>query len=250
MAEAMSSDGVNGPVLRPVRKSRVSDEVLVQLTNLILEGAFNPGDKLPAERELAGRLAVNRTSLREALRRMESMGLVQIKPGDGVFVLDHNMSTGLEFLKFLLASGIGLDLNLIRDLAEIRRVFAVGMIELAAKNLDDEILVELQRIVDEYPSHDEARRLAGDADFEFFFALARATGNKVFIYMLNTIRDVFRRMSVLYYQVQGDPGTAAGTYGEIVDALRDRDAVRAVQVFEERMRLDDELLSKIMENAG
>jgi DNA-binding FadR family transcriptional regulator len=67
--------------INPVNRSRVSDQILVQLTNLILDGTYPPGSKLPPERQLAMQFEVNRASLREALRRLESMGMIYVRQG-------------------------------------------------------------------------------------------------------------------------------------------------------------------------
>ena len=71
-------------MLKPVEKQRVADEVVEQLRALILTGTYPQNSKLPAERELAKQLRVNRTSLREALKKLEHLGLVTIKQGDGI----------------------------------------------------------------------------------------------------------------------------------------------------------------------
>ena len=70
-------------MLRPVGRSRVAHEIVVQLRELILGGKFAVGDKLPPERELAEQLGVNRGSLREAIKSLELIGLVRTRQGDG-----------------------------------------------------------------------------------------------------------------------------------------------------------------------
>lgn len=235
------------PALKPIEKTRISDQVVVQLTNLILEGAFKPGEKLPPERELAAQLYINRTSLREALRRMETMGLIQVKPGYGVFVKNPDTSSGLDFVKFLIENGIGLDKNMIRSLAEIRRIFAKEIIHLAAERIDKQGLERLQEIVDNYPDQATAERLSGEHDFAFFHEIARATGNKVFVFMLNTIREVIERMSAVYLQVEGEPRIAADLYAKIVEAFRAKDPERAVALFQQQVDRDDQALSKLLE---
>lgn len=235
------------PIIKPVQKRRISHQVVIQLTNLILDGAFMVGSRLPAERDLAGQLSVNRTSLREALRCMESMGLLQIRPGDGIFVQDYNSHSGLEFIGFLLSNGIGLDKKLLLDLAEVRRIFAVEMIQLAAERIDADALSALDEIVRQYPREASQVRLTGELDFRFFQEIAKASRNKIFLFMFNTIREVFQRVSVLYYVVEGRPELTARLYGELVDALRSKNANRAVALFKKQMEQDDQLLSKFLE---
>ena len=73
-------------MLKPVEKQRVAEEIAEQLRSLILGGQYPPGSKLPPERELSKRLRVNRASLREALKKLEHLGLVRIRQGDGTRV--------------------------------------------------------------------------------------------------------------------------------------------------------------------
>ena len=100
--------------------------------------------------------------------------------------------------------------------------------------------------VDDYPRQATAERLTGERDFAFFQKIAQGTDNPVFLYMLNTIRDVFKQISVMYYQVEGDPGTARRVYGDLVAALRARDKNRAVAVFRAQMDRDDETLARLL----
>ncbi|MDP8225583.1 MAG: FadR/GntR family transcriptional regulator [Candidatus Lernaella stagnicola] len=226
--------------IKPVRRTRVSDEVVVQLTHLILDGQFTPDQKLPAERELARQLGINRTSLREALRRLETMGLLRIRPGDGVFVRDTNTAAGLEFVKFLLENGIGLDTQLILNLAESRRIVGAEMIRLAAARITPEQLAALETIVADYPRDDPAAR--AEADFAFFHQVAQATGNLVFVYLLNTLRDVVEKMSGVYMQAVGDPANAVKLYAGLIEAFGRRDGKKAARLFDRRAAADDRKL--------
>src|SRR5207244_3312399 len=90
------------PMLRPVGKQRVAEEIVEQLRGLILKGSFAPGDKLPPERRLAEELGVNRASLREAIKSLEQMGLVKTRQGDGTRVLDFMRTAGVELVSHLI----------------------------------------------------------------------------------------------------------------------------------------------------
>jgi len=236
------------PQFKPIRKNRIADEVVVQLTHHIIEGVYRPGDQLPPERELAARFAINRTSLREALRRLETLGLLQVRPGDGVFVQDHRTHSGLEFVKYLLESGIGLDKKMILDVAEIRRTFTVQMLELAAERRTAESLEALRVIVDRYPYQDAAARRNGELDFAFWREIAKATGNMVFIYLLNTIQEVVLKMSGLYFQLEADPQLAADLYRRLLKALRRGNKKQAAAVFMKRALDDDRRLAATLED--
>src|SRR5438105_1973224 len=118
-------------MLKPVEKQRVAEEIAEQLRSLILNGQYPPGSKLPPERELSKRLRVNRASLREALKKLEHLGLVRIRQGDGTRVQNFMETGGIELVQHLLPLGGGKP-ELIRDLLEFRRIFGRELANLAA----------------------------------------------------------------------------------------------------------------------
>ena len=118
-------------MLKPVEKQRVAEEIAEQLRSLILNGQYPPGSKLPPERELSKRLRVNRASLREALKKLEHLGLVRIRQGDGTRVQNFMETGGIELVQHLLPLAGGKP-ELIRDLLEFRRIFGRELARLAA----------------------------------------------------------------------------------------------------------------------
>lgn len=234
-------------MLKPVKKTRVADDVVEQLVRSILSGQYAVGEKLPPERELAARLSITRTSVREALRQLEGMGLLHVRPGDGIYVQDHQTGATLEFVRLLLSSGVGMDPALVLGIEEVRRIFAVKMMELAADRIDEEGLERLQDIVDRFPRENTPELLSGEWDFRFFHEIARATQNRLFVYMLNTIKDVFGQLRWLYSRLDEALDNVADLNRRIVDALRAGDGKKAVSLVEKRMRQDSELLAGLLE---
>src|SRR5688572_33177489 len=110
-------------MLKPVERQRVADEIVEQLRALILTGQYRAGDKLPPERQLAKELGVNRASLREALKKLEHMGLVKIRQGDGTRVQDFMSSAGIDILSHLIPLAQSGSLELVRDVLEFRRMY-------------------------------------------------------------------------------------------------------------------------------
>ena len=83
-------------MLQPVKKNRLSSEVIDQISRSILRGDYQPGSKLPPEREIATQLGVSRTVVREALRSLEIMGLVESQVGGGSFVKEYSLDRVLD----------------------------------------------------------------------------------------------------------------------------------------------------------
>ncbi|MDP8221774.1 MAG: GntR family transcriptional regulator [Candidatus Lernaella stagnicola] len=233
--------------LGPIKRGRISDTILVQLVHLILDGELEPGDKFPPERELAMQFDVNRASLREALRRMEAMGLVRVRQGGGFYVQDYNSHGGLEFVLFLVEHGIHLDRKMIADLADMRIRFAKMLLSAAVERIDEESLGDLERTVGDIEGATVEDRYSGQPDFAFYRELARATRNQIFAFSLNTVRDVMAKIIGLYFRVGGDMDAALDLYRGLIESLRQRDEKRAHELLEIQAKVDDARLFAFLE---
>jgi GntR family transcriptional repressor for pyruvate dehydrogenase complex len=246
VVEPILSNNTNTLLKRP----RLSDEVVTVLVRCVLDGTYPAGTRLPAERALAEELGVTRTSLREALRQMESMGVVRIRQGAGVFVLDWTLEPTMRFVQFLAASGLGMDPQFLLSFDEVRRFFAVKMLELAAERASDEDLDRIQVVLDGYPPDDTRALLEGEWDFRFHREIARATKNPIFVYLLNTVRETFAVLRSVYLRLDAEISQSVVDLNtELLAALRDRDGARAVAVLETRMNKDAEALREMAQPA-
>jgi GntR family transcriptional repressor for pyruvate dehydrogenase complex len=246
VVEPILSNNTNTLLKRP----RLSDEVLTVLVQRVLDGTYPTGTRLPAERALAEELGVTRTSLREALRQMESVGVVRIRQGAGVFVLDWTLEPTMRFVQFLAASGLGMDPQFLLSFDEVRRFFAVKMLELAAERASDEDLDRIQVVLDGYPPDDTRALLEGEWDFRFHREIARATKNPIFVYLLNTVRETFAVLRSVYLRLDAEISQSVVDLNtELLAALRDRDGARAVAVLETRMNKDAEALREMAQPA-
>src|SRR5206468_5742596 len=120
-------------VLQRVEKQRIAEDIVTQLQGLILQGAYAPGDKLPPERRLAEQLGVNRASLREAIKKLEHMGLVKTRQGDGTRVLDWMQTAGVELVSHLIVGEGTPNLQVLLDVLDFRRWFGRETARLAAE---------------------------------------------------------------------------------------------------------------------
>ena len=121
------------PQLRPVQRQSLSDAVFEQLREQILRGERRPGSSLPAERALCDALGVNRSAVREALRRLEQAGLVVVRQGGASRVRDFRDSTSLDLLATLLVAPDGrFDARVVRSILEMRSALGPDVARLAA----------------------------------------------------------------------------------------------------------------------
>jgi len=172
-----------GPRFTPARRLRMLDDVFVQLRDAILAGDVPEGARLPNERELAERLAVGRPTVREALRSLEALGIVEIRAGraGGAYAARPSEAT----LGSALSTLVSLRGASPQELAEFRLGFEAETAWWAARRANDDDVAELERLVEE--THRRLEQVTGDytpvteADARWHEALARATRNRLHI---------------------------------------------------------------------
>src|SRR3954466_2781122 len=126
----------------------VAGRVFSRLVEDVLSGRYEPGEKLPTQRTLAAELDVNMASVREAVKRLEQLGLVEVRQGDAMRVTDWRTSGGLDVIAHVLFDAGGLDRDTLSHLMEARRLMLAESARLAAARRND----------------DQARRLLALAD--------------------------------------------------------------------------------------
>jgi GntR family transcriptional repressor for pyruvate dehydrogenase complex len=145
MADRMTKTTVTEIAVRePVQ--RQSDRIAGELRADILRGRYRPGERLPAERELATRLTVNRGSVREALKKLEQVGLVEIRRGDGA-VVQHPQDASVEVIRDRLRAGDGLDRRVLEEVLDIHEMLLSGAVALTVQQLSDTALERARALV-------------------------------------------------------------------------------------------------------
>jgi GntR family transcriptional repressor for pyruvate dehydrogenase complex len=129
-----------GAVVTPIEfetlaRTDLDDQIVGRIRTEILSGAYSPGDLLPPERELATQFGVNRTTLREALNRLEHLGLVERRQGIGCRVLDYRKAGSIDLLQYLLVDldSVGFDLEAVRSVVEFGMVYRTFVARLASE---------------------------------------------------------------------------------------------------------------------
>lgn len=231
-------------MLKPVEKQRVAEEVAEQLRSLILGGQYPPGSKLPPERELSKRLRVNRASLREALKKLEHLGLVRIRQGDGTRVQNFMETGGIELVQHLLPLAGGKP-ELIRDLLEFRRIFGRELARLAAARAKDSDGIAKLRVL-----ADRADQVTGalelfDLDFDFYVAVAQMSGNQVMLLLINTVRDGVRGFMPLLANLAAPGDTVRKHHRDLIAAVEKGDINGAGKIADDYLRMGAELAGRM-----
>lgn len=231
---------------RPVEKQRVAEEIAEELRALILTGQYHAGSKLPPERELSKRLRVNRASLREALKKLEHLGLVRIRQGDGTRVQNFMETGGIELVQHLIHLG-GPGQQLIRDLLEFRRIVGREMARLAAARSSQNPagVAKLRALADQADATQSASALF-ELDFEFYVALAAMGGNQVMLLLLNTVRDAVRGFTPLVANLAIPQEQVRTHHRDLIAAIECGDVAAAGAIADDYLRMGAELAAKMV----
>ena len=205
--------------VRQVRKTKVYHEIVDQIRELISAGRIKPGDRLPPERELAELFKASRNSVRDAIRVLEQMGLIESRQGDGTYV----RSVGADELAEPLALMLLQSRTQMRELWEVRRMLEPAIAEHAASRITDEELDELEAILDSQRQKVEAGFMALEEDTAFHYGIAEAARNSVMLRTLDTLVDLLRQSRERSLQRAGRPATSLAGHVRILAALRRRD---------------------------
>ena len=207
-------------------KLALPNQVASRIQDAILNGSFDPGDTLPAERKLADLFGVNRSSIREALHRLEALGLVEIRQGGGTRVTDFLTTAGLQILPFLLAPGGQLDPKIMQDLWEIRVLLLGWTAEYAAKHAHANQLEELSKAYDlllNSSSIEEAQA----RDMDFFEIMVAMTGNQVLALLSNAVRRVFLQNGEIFAHLYQEEPFRFRQHRATLEAILNKDHAQA-----------------------
>ncbi|MBI5104744.1 MAG: FadR family transcriptional regulator [Solirubrobacterales bacterium] len=204
----------------------VADQVFGSLLEAVLTGRYAPGEKLPGQRALAPDLGVTLSSVREALKRLEQMGLVDVRHGDAMRVRPWREHGGLDVLVHVLFAGGGVDAAVLRDVLDARALMLREVAGLAAERGRPEHAARLAELAAGFAAAGEDRRATALIDLSFFTEVARAADNVVFDLILNAIRGIYlEHLDLVPVTVRA--GELAPLYARVAAAVAEGDAATA-----------------------
>jgi GntR family transcriptional regulator, transcriptional repressor for pyruvate dehydrogenase complex len=170
--------------IKPIKPKRISDQVFDQIRELIYRGTLKPGEKLMTERELAQAMNVSRTTIRDAIQRLVTMGLITQKQGQGTFVKPMEAVEENPLAKAMASQSASLV-----DLLEVRLGLECNAASLAAQRADETDITALEQSIDEMQHEVSSGRLGTEADTSFHMAIAYAAKNPLHILIMRNFYD-------------------------------------------------------------
>jgi GntR family transcriptional repressor for pyruvate dehydrogenase complex len=213
------------PSVEPVKSTRIYAEIVRQIRSLIADGRLKSGDRLPPERDLADRFRVSRTSVREALRALESTGLIEIRAGDGAFVREVSVESLIEPLALVILT----QREAVSELYEARRVLEPPIAGLAARRATSEELGEMARILDAQARELAAGRTGLAQDAAFHTAIGHSAHNRAITRIVAALMDLLTQSREESLHTPGRPQRSHQDHRRILAAIQARDADGASQ---------------------
>lgn len=184
------------PETEPLTRAR---ELSGRLMRAILDGTYAGGTRLPTERELAELFGATRTVVREALKRLEALGLIRIRQGSGIYVEEFQLTSGIELFDVLLTSEDGtVNHRFLHDVLEFRGHMVRIIVRLAATRCSPQELESIRNMVCLRRAHEAGTAQLDEVNQDLFRAIAEAAHNQVYRLVFNTMGRIYVKLRGLY----------------------------------------------------
>ncbi|WP_308635092.1 FadR/GntR family transcriptional regulator [Paenibacillus silvisoli] len=242
----MTTNNETELTFEPIERKTMVMEITDRLLSYLLSGKIRPGAKLPAERQLSEAIGVGRSSLREALKALTVLGLLEVRHGDGTYLKRADS----ELLPRVIEWGLLLGEKRTMDLIEARQTIEVSVAKLAAARRDEGQLAELKEIVDRLDTTGNTNSVFEaytESDIAFHMKLAEIAGNTVLRDMLTSIRSLLR---VWIKSVVASEGSTQFSYEEhlaVYRAIEQGDPDAAARAMDAHMDSASSRLKQLIE---
>lgn len=214
--------------LRPVSRKSLADDIATRVRQFIQRQRFKAGDRLPSIAEMARTFGVGAPTVREALTKLEAVGVLEIRHGAGVFVAPQHDSLVLANVEFAGAASK----KLLLDLLEARTPIEVQSATLAARHATAAHLAEMRRLLDHAGANLDDAALLNQTNLAFHREIAAASGNVVLRQILEVLTSLFREEQRMILDIKDSRREDHAEHMQILQALERHDDALAA----ERMR--------------
>jgi GntR family transcriptional repressor for pyruvate dehydrogenase complex len=227
----------------PVPRTKLTASVFEQLLSYVVSGSWKAGDRIPPERELCQQLGIARTSLREALKAMELVGMLDSRVGDGTFVCPRS-----EFLsRPLLWAFTGTDQEELQEVMEARTIIEENLAGLAAQRASSEQIEEIGRAVQLMRDSVARGDSILDADMAFHLAVSAAAQNGVLRNAVQLLRNLMRQWLLYKLRIPQVPQSVLKRHVAIYRAIAGRKPNAARSAMRAHLEETTKLVTHIVE---
>jgi GntR family transcriptional regulator, transcriptional repressor for pyruvate dehydrogenase complex len=217
-------------LFEPISRQKTYEIVAERLLGLISSRHLGPGDPVPSERELVELYGVGRSSIREALRMLESKGVIR-SGGNGSFAVaafGNTLNNSLDFLLSVDEADYG-------ELFEVRRILEGEAAALAASRRSDEDVAQMAADIAAMEEGLASEEGFITADLRFHLTIAKASGNRLIAHLMDAIRSLLQRSLSSAYHIPGSPEGAVVLHRLILEAIAGKRPEEARQRMQEHV---------------
>lgn len=231
-------------MLIPIKRKTIAEGIIEQIKEQIMNGNYSPGDRLPTEKELADQLSVSRACVREAMRALSTLGLIEIKVGEGTFLTSSvaPLFSGELSAKFLIKK------SSLLEVVEARKIIETQLAQLAAERTNDKQINELESILEKMNKKIEDGQPFSELDASFHIHVAEAAGNSILHESLSTIRQLLKSNSEEVVGGRNMPRVSYEQHRKIFNAIKDRSPKEAAEAMLEHLSALESNIRKLIPN--
>lgn len=220
--------------MEPIRKSRLSEQVLERIKGAIKDGTYKAGDQLPNERDLAEQLQVSRASVREALRTLGNMGIIESRVGvnGGTYVKELTIDGIIDPFSEML----GNEHRIILEMIDFRLVIETEYARIAAERRQADDLRRIRESLETMELEVGEGEIGLNGDNAFHDAVAMATHNSVFLKMLQVSKGLLSRTRETTLSIEGQPSHSIDDHRKIFRAIEKKDSDEAAKNMREHLK--------------
>jgi GntR family transcriptional repressor for pyruvate dehydrogenase complex len=207
---------------RRVERTAIPEQIAGRLIALIRENQLRPGDRLPPERALASMMGVSRSTLREALRALSILNIIEMRQGDGTYVSSLDIELLVEPLDYILT----MDSPTLTQLFEVRRILELGAINLASERIQPEEIERLDNCLKRYVNGCQKGdyEMLLHADMDLHETIVQATRNPILLRFVTSLRLLGKASREHTVKLSGVPDQTIRDHEAIIEGLKKRDA--------------------------
>ncbi len=188
------------------------------------------------------RRSFTRPSLREALRILSVMGLIEIKVGDGIYVKEVSFLPYIESVNRSISSRLQIERDSLVKLWQVRKILEVGMVELLPRRMTDPFLEGLRRTIEEMEKNIDDQEAFISSGIRFHRLIAEAGQNEILILVWDTLGDLIRKSHDKIYRTSRSPNRSLRAHKRIYFALKKRDIQKAMEAMKKHMAEEEQSL--------
>lgn len=228
--------------IQPIKRQNVSELVFNQMREMIVSGEWAPGSKISSENELANQMGVSRVTIRSAIQKLSSLGLVESRHGEGTYVckLDGTQCFN-SMLPMIVLSKVNRE-----SLHEFRTIIESACALLAAQRITPEQLAEIRAANEHMAENKDNPEAAAAFDMAFHKGIANATGNPYIIQVFDILETIFTRSLVENIHHMG-ASSGVHFHSQITEALELHDGALAQKRMEDHLKVTHETMVRLLE---